>query len=54
MIDYLQAKDILSSFDDRLRRYAIKQLNKVSSFITYGMLFFFAHFYGVFLHIHYY
>lgn len=32
--DYLQAKDILSSFDDRLRRYAIKQLNKVSSLMV--------------------
>lgn len=25
-----QARDILSSFDDRLRQYAIKQLNKVT------------------------
>lgn len=30
--NFLQARDILSSFDDRLRRYAIKQLNKVNSF----------------------
>jgi NADH:ubiquinone reductase (non-electrogenic) len=31
-VTLIEARDILSSFDDRLRRYAIKQLNKVNSF----------------------
>lgn len=29
MCEFLQANDILSSFDDRLRVYATKQLTKV-------------------------
>ncbi|ESQ51502.1 hypothetical protein EUTSA_v10016537mg [Eutrema salsugineum] len=37
-VTLIEAKDILSSFDDRLRRYAIKQLNKSGVRFVHGIV----------------
>ncbi|GAA0149141.1 oxidoreductase [Lithospermum erythrorhizon] len=37
-VTLIEAKDILSSFDDRLRRYAVNQLIKVRNLSIYGKL----------------